>query len=331
MGFYAGKPVLVTGADGFIGSHLVEALVAEGASVRAFAYYNSLGQWGWLEDLAPEVQAAVEVFPGDIRDPRRVAEAVRGRAIVFHLASLIAIPYSYHAPDSYVQTNIGGALNLLNACRDHGVERLLHTSTSEVYGTALRVPIDESHPLQGQSPYSASKIGADMLAESYHRAFGVPVAIVRPFNTYGPRQSARAVIPTILAQLLAGAEEIRLGALSPTRDFNYVADTARGFVLLGQCPRAVGGVTNLASGREVSIGELARLCMAVTGRQARIVCEAERLRPADSEVERLLGDAGRARELTGFAPAHTLEEGLALTAQWVGRNLDRFRPREYAI
>lgn len=328
-----GRKVLVTGADGFIGSHLVEALVAAGARVRAYAYYNSFSRWGWLE--APEVPRAtldaIELFPGDIRDPGRVRAAVAGQEVVFHLASLIAIPYSYVAPDSYVQTNVGGALNVLNACRDAGVARLIHTSTSEVYGTARRVPIDEEHPLQGQSPYSASKIGADVLACSYHCAFGLPVATVRPFNTYGPRQSARAVIPTILSQLQAGAGRIRLGALSPTRDFTFVEDTVRGFLAAAGCDRALGGVVNVGSGREISVGDLARLLMEVTGRTAEIECEAERLRPPDSEVERLCCDNARAADWMGWRPEVPLREGLARTASWVAAHPEHFKSGTYAV
>lgn len=331
MSFYQGKKVLVTGADGFIGSHLAEQLARQGAKVRAFVLYNSFADWGWIDSLDDDLRQKIEVFPGDIRDPKRVDEAVQGQEIIFHLASLIAIPYSYHAPDSYVQTNVGGAVNVLNACRSHGIERLVHTSTSEVYGTARYAPIDEKHPLQGQSPYSASKIGADMMAESYYRSFGLPVAICRPFNTYGPRQSARAVIPTILSQLLSGAQRIKLGALSPTRDFNFVLDTVSGFMALGQSPEAVGRVLNIGSGREISIGDLASLLMEITGRRAEIDCEEARLRPKDSEVERLLCDASQAAKLTGWQPSHSLEQGLAQTAAWVGDHLDIFKPQSYTI
>ena len=270
-------------------------------------------------------------IPGDIRDPKRVEEAVEGMEIIFHLSSLIAIPYSYHAPDSYVQTNVGGAVNVLNACRKYGIERLVHTSTSEVYGTARYAPIDEKHPLQGQSPYSASKIGADMMAESYHRSFGLPVAIMRPFNTYGPRQSARAVIPTILSQLLSGATELKLGSLTPTRDFNYVLDTVGGFLAVGKCKEAEGRVLNVGSGREITIGDLAELLIQTSGAKAEIVCEQARLRPKDSEVERLLCDASQAKKIAGWEPKYTLEQGLEATAKWVGQNLDLFRPQDYTI
>jgi dTDP-glucose 4,6-dehydratase len=328
-----GRKVLVTGADGFIGSHLVEALVASGADVRAFVFYNSFSRWGWLEPphVPVETLRAIDLFPGDIRDPGRVAEAVHGRDVVFHLASLIAIPYSYVAPDSYVQTNVMGALNVLNACRAQGVARLVHTSTSEVYGTARRVPIDEDHPLQGQSPYSASKIGADVLAESYARAFGVPVVTVRPFNAYGPRQSARAVIPTILSQLLAGATEICLGALSPTRDFTFVQDTVRGFLLAAACDAAVGQVVNVGSGSEISIGDLVSLCMEVTGTEARVVADDARLRPQASEVERLCCDAGKAARLFGWAPEVTLREGLARTAGFIAAHPEAFQAGRYNV
>ena len=328
---WRGCRVLVTGADGFIGSHLCERLAAEGARVRAFVLYNSLGRWGWLDGLEGALKDAFEIFPGDIRDPGRVAEAVEGCAVVFHLASLIAIPYSYHAPDSYVQTNVGGALNVLNACRRAGVERLVHTSTSEVYGTARYVPIDEAHPLQGQSPYSASKIGADVLAESFHRSFGLPVATIRPFNTYGPRQSDRAVIPTIIAQLLSGAQELRLGALSPTRDFNFVQDTVAGFLAVAASNAAVGRVINIGSGREVSIGELAELLMKVVGRQVPVGCEESRLRPDKSEVNRLLCDNRLAREIVGWQPAYTLERGLEETVAWMRAHLGHYRPQRYTL
>jgi dTDP-glucose 4,6-dehydratase len=331
VSFWQDKKVLVTGADGFIGSHLVQRLAGEGAKVRAFALYNSFAQWGWLDELPAKALERVEVFPGDIRDPNRVQEAVAGQAVVFHLASLIAIPYSYHAPDSYVQTNVGGALNVLNACRALGVERLVHTSTSEVYGSAQYVPIDEKHPLQGQSPYSASKIGADALAESYWRAFGLPVAIIRPFNTFGPRQSARAVIPTIISQLAAGATELKLGALTPTRDFNYVADTVEGFLAVARAEQAVGRVINIGSGREIAIGDLAAKIMKAVGREVPIVTEQARLRPQGSEVDRLLCDNSLARQLTGWQPRHGLEEGLAATADWIKDNLHHFRPQDYTI
>lgn len=327
-----GRRVLVTGADGFIGSHLVEALIREGATVRAFCYYNSWGRQGWLEEpfLSPETLREIEVFLGDIRDPGRVRQAVQGCEVVFHLSSLIAIPYSYQAPASYLQTNVLGALHVLEACRDLGVSRLVHTSTSEVYGTARRVPIDESHPLQGQSPYSASKIAADVLVESFHRSFGVPAVTVRPFNTFGPRQSPRAVIPAILGQLLAGLPQLRLGALHPTRDFVFVEDTVAGFLGAARRDGIEGEVIQLASGREVSIGRLADLCMDVVGHRVPLVTEEVRLRPPDSEVERLVGDASKARNLLGWMPRVTLEEGLARTADFLRRHPPPQRPDRFA-
>lgn len=326
-----GARVFVTGSEGFIGSHLVEALVRAGATVRALVLYNSFGRTGWLADLPPEISDQVEIVLGDVRDQDRIRHLVQGSQLVFHLASLIAIPYSYLAPQSYVDTNVTGAVNVLTACRDLGVERLLFTSTSEVYGTARRVPMDESHPLQGQSPYSASKIGADMLAESFHRAYGLPVTIVRPFNTFGPRQSARAVIPAVLGQLARGAETIRLGALSPVRDFTYVTDTVAGFLALAACQAALGRVVNLGSGRGVSIAQLVELIFAATGRRAEISCEAERLRPPASEVERLICDPSLAHDLAGWKAAVSLEQGLERTARWIEANPGHFTATGYAI
>ena len=329
--YWRNKKVLVTGADGFIGSHLTEKLAQEGASVRAFVYYNSFGRWGWLDETDPELLKNIEIFSGDIRDSNRVIEALEGQEIVFHLASLIAIPYSYFAPDSYVQTNIGGTLNILNACRKKDMFRIIHTSTSEVYGTAQYVPIDEKHPLQGQSPYSATKIGADMLTESFYRSFNLPVTIFRPFNTFGPRQSARAVIPTILSQLFLGNKIIKLGALSPTRNFNYVADIVSGFLKVALCDKAIGQVINIGTGSEISINDLAKTIKKVTGMEADIVCEDERLRPLDSEVNRLLCDATRAREWAGWTPQYSLEEGLTETAKWVQDNPKLFKATLYNI
>ena len=297
--------MLVTGADGFIGSHLVEALLAEGARVKAFVYYNSFNSWGWLDSMEPAIQKQLEVFAGDIRDPHGVATAMAGCELVFHLAALIAIPFSYHSPDSYVDTNVKGTLNILQAARKLGVEKLIVTSTSEVYGTAQYVPIDERHPFQGQSPYSATKIGADRLAESFFRSFNLPVVIFRPFNTYGPRQSARAFIPTIITQLLAGKTEIRLGNVSPTRDLNFVKDTAAGFIAAMKSDRTVGEEINLASGVEHSIGDVALELIAQINPAARIEHDVDRVRPDKSEVERLLGCNKKIRSLTDWAPEFT--------------------------
>ena len=325
---WSGKRVLVTGGEGFIGSHLVERLVREGADVRVLALYNPFGNYGWLD---PAVHTDVELLPGDVRDAERVAGAVEGQDVVFHLAALIGIPYSYVAPESYVQVNVQGTVNVATACHRHGVERLVHTSTSETYGTALTAPIPESHPMQPQSPYSASKIGGDMMALSFHHAFGLPVAVVRPFNTYGPRQSTRAVIPTILAQLHKGAKQISLGSTSPTRDFNYVEDTVAGFLAVAGCDQALGQAVNIGSGREISIGDLVQLLIEITGSEAEVVTDEARLRPTGSEVERLLCDNTRAREWTGWTPQVSLEEGLRRTSDWVRANLDKLDTAGYAV
>ncbi|HIU35893.1 MAG TPA: SDR family oxidoreductase [Candidatus Fimenecus excrementigallinarum] len=308
--------VLVTGADGFIGSHLTEELVKQGKRVKAFVYYNSFNSWGWIDSLPKEIRDEIEIFAGDIRDPNGVREAMTGVDTVFHLAALIAIPFSYHSPDSYVDTNIKGTLNVLQAARQLETRRVLVTSTSEVYGTAQYVPIDEKHPYQGQSPYSATKIGADRLAESFYRSFNLPVTIVRPFNTYGPRQSARAVIPTIITQLLSGKEEIKLGSLTPTRDFNYVKDTANGFITLSEADNVIGEEINIATQQEISIGELANEIIAQINPNARILCEEERLRPEKSEVNRLLGSNEKIRRLTSWAPKYTFAEGIRETIAW---------------
>ncbi|MEG0616196.1 MAG: NAD-dependent 4,6-dehydratase LegB [Oscillospiraceae bacterium] len=321
--------VMVTGADGFIGSHLTEALVRKGEKVKAFCYYNSFGTWGWLDTLPTEIKNEIDVFMGDIRDPNGVRTAMRGEDIVYHLAALIAIPFSYHSPDSYVDTNIKGTLNVLNAAREVGTKRLLITSTSEVYGTAQYVPIDEKHPYQGQSPYSATKIGADRLAESFYRSFNLPVTIVRPFNTYGPRQSARAVIPTIISQLLSGKTEIHLGSLAPTRDFNYVKDTAAGFMAIADCDKAIGEEINIATGREISIGELAKELIRQINPEAVIVTDDERLRPGKSEVERLLGCADKLKSMTNWSPAYTFEQGLAETVEWIKHNMNSYKSDIY--
>ena len=322
------KRVLITGAGGFIGSHLVERLVSLGANTKALVRYGSTGTWGWL-DQSP-VKDDVEVLLGDIRDHDITHRAVEGVDIVFHLAALIAIPYSYHAPLSYARTNVEGTLNVLQAANRHDVGLVVHTSTSEVYGTARSVPISETHPLQGQSPYSATKIGADKIAESFHLSFGLPVITVRPFNTYGPRQSARAVIPTIVSQALS-EPMIRLGNLEPTRDLNYVADTVDGFIKAAESPKGVGQVINLGTGREISIGDLAATILRMLGKDVPIISEHERVRPESSEVDRLCADAGKARELLGWEPTHTLEEGLTRTIEWIRENNERYRTGVYTI
>ncbi len=325
------EKVIVTGADGFIGSHLTEELVRQGYDVKAFVYYNSFNNWGWLDTTPKDILKEIEIFPGDIRDPNGVREAMKGRDAIFHLAALIAIPFSYHSPDAYVDTNIKGTLNVLQAARNLETSRVLVTSTSEVYGTAQYVPIDESHPYQGQSPYSATKIGADRLAESFYRSFELPVTIVRPFNTYGPRQSARAVIPTIITQLLAGKEEIRLGALTPTRDFNFVLDTANGFIEMFKSDRTIGQEINIATQNEISIGELAEELIRQINPAAKIVCDEERLRPEKSEVNRLLGANAKIRELTDWEPKYTFQEGLAATIEFLRNNLDKYKPDIYNV
>lgn len=325
------KRVLVTGADGFIGSHLTEALIDKGYEVRAFVFYNSFNSWGWLDSLPSEKLEKLDVFCGDIRDPNGVREAMDGVDIVFHLAALIAIPFSYHSPDSYVDTNIKGTLNILQASRILNTERILVTSTSEVYGTAQYVPIDEKHPFQGQSPYSATKIAADRLAESFYRSFNTPVTIVRPFNTYGPRQSARAVIPTIITQLLAGRKEIRLGSLTPTRDFNYVKDTVAGFIAIAESHNTIGEEINIATSKEISIGELANELIRQINPEAKIVCDDVRLRPDNSEVNRLLGDNQKIKSLTEWEPKYNLEKGLSETIEFLKKNLDKYKIDQYNL
>ncbi len=325
------KKVLVTGADGFIGSHLTEELVKKGYEVRAFSFYNSFNRWGWLDTLQEDVMKHVEVFSGDIRDPNGVREAMKGMEMIFHLAALIAIPFSYHSPDSYVDTNIKGTLNVLQAARDLRVSKVMITSTSEVYGTAQYVPIDEKHPYQGQSPYSATKIGADRLAESFYRSFELPITIVRPFNTYGPRQSARAVIPTIISQLLAGRMEIKLGALTPTRDFNYVKDTAAGFISIAESDKTVGQEINIASQKEISIGQLAETIINYINPNAKIVSDEQRLRPEKSEVNRLLGSNEKIKLLTGWEPKYTFEEGISETIEWMRDNLAVYKADVYNL
>ena len=323
--------ILVTGSDGFIGSHLTEELVKSGYQVKAFVYYNSFNTWGWLDTLPQEIMKNVEIFQGDIRDPNGVREAMKGCDAVFHLAALIAIPFSYHSPDTYVDTNIKGTLNVLQAARDLAVSRVLVTSTSEVYGTAQYVPIDEKHPFQGQSPYSATKIGADRLAESFYRAFELPVTIVRPFNTYGTRQSARAVIPTIITQLLAGKQQIKLGSLTPTRDFNYVKDTAHGFIKIYESDKTIGEEINIATQREISIGQLAEELIRQINPEAKIICDEQRLRPEKSEVNRLLGSNEKIMRLTDWKPAYTFEQGIAETIAFLRGNMEQYKTDIYNI
>lgn len=314
--------ILVTGADGFIGSHLTEALVRQGHEVRAFTLYNSFNSWGWLDRCADDVRGDFEVFQGDVRDPNGVRAAMKGCDAVLHLAALIAIPYSYHSPDTYVDTNIKGTLNVVQAARDLGVAKVIHTSTSEVYGTARFVPITEEHPLQGQSPYSASKIGADQIALSFHTSFGTPVTVIRPFNTYGPRQSARAVIPTIITQIASGKRQLKLGALHPTRDFNYVQDTVGGFMAALRSQVGAGEVINLGSNFEISIGDTVRTIAAVMGADVDISTDEQRLRPEKSEVERLWASNAKARDVLGWQPAYGglegFQRGLQQTVSWFG-------------
>lgn len=325
------KKVLVTGADGFIGSHLTELLLEKRLDVKAFTLYNSFNTWGWLDTLPKEKLKQIEVFSGDIRDPNGVYEAMKDVDAVFHLAALIAIPFSYHSPDSYVDTNIKGTLNVLQAARKLETERVLITSTSEVYGTAQYVPIDEKHPYQGQSPYSATKIGADRLAESFYRSFELPVTIVRPFNTFGPRQSARAVIPTIITQLLAGKTEIELGSLTPTRDFNYVKDTANGFYEIYSSEKTVGEEINIATQQEISIGQLAQEIINQINPKARIVCDEQRLRPEKSEVNRLLGSNEKIKRLTHWEQKYTFEQGIAETIEWLRENMNAYKTDIYNV
>lgn len=331
------EKILVTGADGFIGSHLTEALVRQGYDVRAFVMYNSFNSWGWLDQAAEDVRGHIEVFAGDIRDPHGVTEAMKGCDAVLHLAALIAIPYSYHSPDTYVDTNIKGTLNVLQAARQLGVRKVVHTSTSEVYGTALYVPIDEKHPLQGQSPYSASKIGADQMALSFYRSFGLPVGIIRPFNTYGPRQSARAVIPTIITQLAKGASRIQLGSVHPTRDFNFVEDTVRGFIAFLESERSIGEEINIGSNFEISIGDTAQMIARLMNSDAEIDMDMQRMRPEKSEVERLWADNSKAETLLGWKPQYAgsvgLEAGLQKTIEWFTdfSNLAGYKADRYNI
>jgi NAD dependent epimerase/dehydratase len=331
------KKILVTGADGFIGSHLTEELIRQGYDTRAFVQYNSFNSWGWLDHSPKHIKDELEVFAGDIRDPHGVKEAMKGCDIVLHLAALIAIPYSYHSPDTYVDTNIKGTLNIVQAARELGVQKVVHTSTSEVYGTAQFVPITEEHPLQGQSPYSASKIGADQIAFSFYSSFGTPVSIIRPFNTYGPRQSSRAVIPTIITQLGSGQDKIKLGAIHPTRDFNYVKDTVRGFIAVAESEKSIGEVINIGSNYEITVGETVQLIAEVLGRQVEIESDLIRMRPENSEVERLWADNTKAKKLLGWEPEfggrEGFKKGLEETAKWFmdSQNLQQYKTNIYNI
>lgn len=333
----SGSKILVTGADGFIGSHLTEKLVRNGHDVRAFVLYNSFNSWGWLDQVKPEIKNSLDVFAGDIRDPHGVRTAMQGCDVVLHLAALIAIPYSYHSPDTYVDTNVKGTLNIVQAARELGVKKIVHTSTSEVYGTARFVPITEDHPLQGQSPYSASKIGADQIAMSFYSSFGTPVSVIRPFNTYGPRQSARAVIPTIITQIANGTRKIKLGSLHPTRDFNYVADTVAGFISVTESETSVGEVINIGSNYEISIGDTVAMITDVMGVDIEIETDDIRLRPDNSEVERLWADNQKARKLTGWQPEYAgkdgLRRGLTETIEWFSKpvNLACYKSDRYNI
>ena len=325
------KKVLVTGADGFIGSHLTELLVKEGYQVSALSQYNSFNYWGWLEDVT--CKSDIEVLSGDVRDPHYCTHITKDIDVIFHLAALIAIPYSYVAPDSYIDTNVKGTLNICQAALDNGVRRVIHTSTSEVYGTAQYVPIDEKHPLQPQSPYSASKIGADAMAMSFFNAFNLPLTIARPFNTYGPRQSARAVIPTIISQIASGKKEIKLGDVTPTRDFNYVEDTCRGFVELARCDQAVGDTVNIGSNYEISIGETLALIKELMGSDVQFLTDEQRIRPEKSEVFRLWCDNGRIKKLTGFEPQYSIRDGLRATIDWFTEpaNLAKYKADIYNV
>lgn len=326
-----GKKVLVTGAEGFIGSHLTERLVELGADVTALAQYNSFNSWGWIDTFDKNVLDSIKVETGDIRELDGMNRIIKGQEVVFHLAALIAIPYSYLSPMAYVRTNVEGTVNVLEACRNHDVQKIIHTSTSETYGTALYVPIDEKHPMQGQSPYSASKIGADKMAESFYKSFNMPIATIRPFNTYGPRQSARAVIPTIISQILAGKKEIKLGSLTPTRDFNYVKDTAEAFIKIAKSDKTIGEVINAGSNYEITIGDTVKKIIDIIGKDVKIICDEERIRPEKSEVNRLWADNTKIKELTGWAPNYNIDEGLAETVEWIKNNLQHYKTDIYNV
>jgi NAD dependent epimerase/dehydratase len=326
-----GKRVLVTGSEGFIGSHLTERLVELGAEVTALVQYNSFNNWGWIDTFDKNIKDSINVVTGDIREYDGIKRIIKGQEVVFHLAALIAIPYSYLSPMAYVRTNVEGTTNVLEACREYGVQKIVHTSTSETYGTALYVPIDEKHPIQGQSPYSASKIGADKIAESFYRSFDLPVATIRPFNTYGPRQSARAIIPTIISQILSGKKKIKLGSLIPTRDFNYVKDTANAFIEIAESDKTIGQVLNAGSNYEISIGNLAKKIIDIIGEKVEIVCDDERLRPEKSEVNRLWADNTKIKKLTDWSSKYNLDAGLKETIDWIKDNMRYFKTNIYNV
>jgi NAD dependent epimerase/dehydratase len=328
---WQGKKVLVTGADGFIGSHLTERLVELGADVTALSQYNSFNNWGWIDTFDKKVKDSIKVVTGDIREYDGMKRIIKGQEVVLHLAALIAIPYSYQSPMAYIRTNVEGTTNVLEACREYEVEKIVHTSTSETYGTALYVPIDEKHPMQGQSPYSASKIGADMMAESYYKSFNMPIATLRPFNTYGPRQSARAVIPTIISQILSGKTEIKLGSLTPTRDFNFVLDTAEAFIKVAESEKTIGEVINAGSNYEISIGDTVKKIITILGKDVKILCDDQRLRPENSEVNRLWADNTKIKELTDWKPNYNIDRGLEATIEWVKNNMQHFKTDIYNV
>ena len=326
-----GEKVLITGAEGFIGSHLTERLVELGADVTALVQYNSFNNWGWIDTFDKKIKDSINVVTGDVREYDGMKRIIKGQEVVFHLAALIAIPYSYLSPMAYVRTNIEGTTNVLEACRDYDVQKVIHTSTSETYGTALYVPIDESHPMQGQSPYSASKIGADKIAESFYKSFNTPIATIRPFNTYGPRQSARAVIPTIISQILAGITEIKLGSLTPTRDFNYIKDTSEAFIKIAESDKTVGEVINVGSNCEISIGDTVKKIINILGKEIKIISDGERIRPENSEVNRLWADSTKIKRLTDWTPQYSLDDGLKETAQWIKNNMKYFKTDIYNV
>ncbi|TGA97407.1 SDR family NAD(P)-dependent oxidoreductase [Sporolactobacillus shoreae] len=326
-----GKKVLVTGAEGFIGSHLTERLVELGADVTALVQYNSFNNWGWIDTFEKKVKDSIHIVTGDVREYDGMSRIIKGQQIVFHLAALIAIPYSYLSPMAYVRTNVEGTTNVLEACRNYNVEKVIHTSTSETYGTALYVPIDEKHPMQAQSPYSASKMGADRMAESFYKSFDLPVAIIRPFNTYGPRQSARAVIPTIISQILSRKKEIKLGSLTPTRDFNYVKDTAEAFIEVAISNQTIGQVVNAGSNDEISIGDTVNKIVHLMGSDVEIVCDDQRMRPVNSEVNRLWADNTKIKKLTNWRPRYSLDQGLLETIEWIKQNLHYFKTDIYNV